>query len=164
MELCTCAFARNLVDEITVKELQLQLRQMMSAPLASRRIVFVALYRNFDFAISAAGLAEDVQLFFECHYQTDPSYGLVWSGLVILRVSRFHSPNNLGIYHKMFTFGAKNRPPADLFAADDVTCDIYVKRVRDARVGLVPKIFGKARESIFSTYIYIRLYNISSFK
>ena len=30
----------------------------------------------------------------------------------------------------------------------------YAKRVRDARVGLVPKIFGKARESIFSTYIY----------
>ena len=43
---------------------------------------------------------------------------------------------------------------ADLFAADDVTCEIYAKRVRDARVGLVPKIFGKARESIFSAYIY----------
>ena len=30
----------------------------------------------------------------------------------------------------------------------------YVKLARDARVGLVPKIFGKARKSLFSTYIY----------
>ena len=42
---------------------------MMYALLASVRIVFVALYHNFDFAISAAGLAEDVQLFLKCHYQ-----------------------------------------------------------------------------------------------
>ena len=57
-------------------------------------------------------------------------------------------------FHKMYTFGAKNRPSAAMFAADDVTCDIYAKWVRDARVGLVPKIFGKARESIFSTYVF----------
>lgn len=34
----------------------------------------------------------------------------------------------------------------------------YVKLARDARVGLVPKIFGKASESIFSTYMYQALY------
>ena len=70
MEGWTCAFARNLVYKITVKELQLQLWQMMYALLASVRIVFFALYHDFDFAISAAGLAEDVQLFLKCHYQT----------------------------------------------------------------------------------------------
>ena len=69
MEGWTCAFARNLVYEITVKELQLQLWQMMYALLASVRIV-CCLYYDFDFAISAAGLAEDVQLFLKCHYQT----------------------------------------------------------------------------------------------
>ena len=57
-----------MVYEITVKEPQLQLWQMMSGLLVSVRIVFVALYQDFDFAISAAGLAKDVQLFFECHY------------------------------------------------------------------------------------------------
>ena len=48
---------------------------------ASGRIVFVALYQHFDFAISVAGLVEDVQLFFECHYQTDPSYSLASDSL-----------------------------------------------------------------------------------
>ena len=30
----------------------------------------------------------------------------LWSSLVILRVSPFHSPNSLGIYHKMYTFSS----------------------------------------------------------
>ena len=38
---------------------------------------------------------------------------------------------------------------------------LCAKRVRDARVGLVPNIFGEAGKSIFSTYIFFRLYNIS---
>ena len=38
---------------------------------------------------------------------------------------------------------------------------LCAKRVRDARVGLVPNNFGEAGKSIFSTYIFFRLYNIS---
>jgi len=78
----------------------------------------------------------------------------LWSGLVILRVSPFHSPNSLGIYHKMYTFGSfvcSGRPDM-WYLCEPVLWHARLSCSEDFR-----------KREYFQP-IYFRLYNMLSFK
>ena len=153
MEGWTCAFARNLVYEITVKELQLQLWQMMYALLASVRIVCCIVPRLWFYNICGR-LGRRRSTILEMSLSDIHLTVFLWSGLVILRVSLFHSPNSLGIYHKMYTFGSfvcSGRP--DMWY-------LWETGLWHARLSCLEDF----RKREYFQPVYFRLYNMLSFK